>query len=354
MQFIKIPDGFAFTSSIKDIIINPGGNIPVKFSIKMGNTIVLPEETYYRNSDGVIIISDVGNILSAWLKSPRETAYLLDQQTTVADFTFVYSDHNSEYQNTHKIMRSDVEFDMTAGAFCSTHFLTLMFATKKTALGRRELLSFFSTSEGLKATVTVYYLVNGQLSTEAKERIPVGTGLVKYLDVSPSIFASENKKLLYYIVQVEQRTMRYEVDYTPFLQQTHFVYRNAFGVEDTFSCTGEASSEGKYERYYATFSGSYKNFKRKNLREFSVDTGILTQAGAYALDDMFSSDEIWLYDNLGLIKEVVILDQKVPRSSLPNEAPRFEFSYRLAQNNQRYKTAEYGRIFDSTFDKTFN
>lgn len=352
MQIIKQPDSFCFTSSLGDIVINPGSEQLVTFSIRMGATVVLPTETYSSDPDGVIYITGLGEVLSAWLRTDGPTAYLLKQQTTVTEFIFIY---NGSLEKRHTIMRSDVDFDMTAAAFCNTHFLSLMFSTKTTVAGRRELLAFYDArSTSMTATVNAYYLSAGSIINNTSQRAAIGSGAIKYLDVSPAIFHSEGKRLLYYTVSIGERTIRYELDYTAFLQQTHFVYRNCFGVEDTFTCIGEAASEGKFERYYATFSGGYKNFKRKNLREYTIDTGILSQAAAYALDDMFSSEEIWLYDEHGLIKEIVILDQKVVRSSLPDEMPRFEFTYRLTQSNQRYKTALYGRIFDSTFDKTFN
>lgn len=352
MQIIKQPDSFCFTSSLGDIVISPENNSPITFSIKQGNTVILPEESYYRNTDGVVYITGIGDVLSSWLRTDGPSAYLLKQQVNVVEFTFIY---NGSLQKRHTVMRSDVDFDLTAAAFCNTHFLSLMFSTKTTATDRKELLSFYATgSATTTATVNACYRSAGSIINNTFQRPAIGNGSVKHLDVSPAIFHSQGKQLLYYTVSIGERSMRYELDYTAFLQQTHFVYRNCFGVEDTFTCIGEAASEGKFERYYATFGGGYKNFKRKNLREYTADTGILSQAAAYALDDMFSSEEIWLYDEHGLIKEIVILDQKVIRSSLPDEIPRFEFTYRLTQSNQRYKTALYGRIFDSTFDKTFN
>lgn len=352
MNIIKQPDSFCFTSSMSDIVISPDNDQAITFSIKMGGTVVLPTETYYRNRDGVVYIIGIGNVLSAWLRSDGPQAYLLKQQVNVAEFSFIY---NGNIVNKHVVMRCDVDFDMTATAFCNTHFLTLMFSNKTTAIGRKEILSFYQPGTGtVSATVNAAYLEDGNISTISYQRSSVGSNSVKYLDVSSTIFVSPGKKLLYYTVTLGERVMRYEIDYTPFLQETHFVYRNCFGVEETFTCVGEISSEGKFERYYATFSGGYKNFKRKNLKEYSVDTGMLTQAAAYAIDDMFSSEEIWLYDEQGVIKEVVILDQSVKRSSLPDEMPRFGFSYRLTQSNQRYKTAMSGRIFDATFDRSFN
>ena len=356
MRILKQPDSFCFTSSLGDIVISPDSSDPITFSIKMGDTIVLPTEKYYRNTDGVVYITGIGDVLSNWLRSDGPIAYLLKQQINVADFTFIYNGNQNGSQETkHTVMRCDVDFDTTAGTFCNTHFLTLMFSTKKTTFGRREILAFYAKeSLSTTATVNVAYLVDGKITSGSFERAAIGSGTVKYLDVSPDIFKAAGKQLLYYMVTLGERSMKYEIDYTPFLQETHFVYRNCFGVEDTFTCLGEATSEGKFERYYATFGGGYKTFKRKNLREYTVNTGLLTQAAAYAIDDMFSSEEIWLYDQLGPIKEIVILDQSVKRSSLPDEMPRYEFSYRLTQSNQRYKTATSGRIFDATFDRSFN
>lgn len=352
MRILKQPDSFCFTSSMGDIVISPDSSLPITFTIQMGDIIVLPTEKYYRNTDGVVYITGIGDVLSNWLRREGPAAYLLKQQINVAEFTFIY---NGSQQTKHTVMRCDVDFDMTAGAFCNTHFLTLMFSTKKTALSRREILAFYAKdSLSTTATVNATYLAAGKISSGSFERAAIGSGTVKYLDVSPDIFKAQGKQLLHYTVTLGERSMKYEIDYTPFLQATNFVYRNCFGVEDTFTCVGEATSEGKFERYYATFSGGYKNFKRKNLREYTVNTGLLTQAAAYAIDDMFSSEEIWLYDKLGAIKEIVILDQSVKRSSLPDEMPQYEFSYRLTQSNQRYKTVTAGRIFDATFDRSFN
>lgn len=352
MRILKQPDSFCFTSSLGNIVISPDGPEPITFSIKMGEITVLSTEKYYRDTDGVIYITGIGDVLSNWLRSDGPAAYLLKQQSNVAEFIFIYNDSR---QTKHTVMRCDVDFDMTAGAFCNTHFLTLMFSKKKTAFSRREILAFYSVDLlPINATITAEYLESGKKATESFQRPAIGNGSVKYLDVSPSLFQINGKQLLYYTVIVGERSMKYEIDYTQFLQETHFVYRNCFGVEDTFTCVGEATSEGKFERYYATFDGGYKNFKRKNLREYTINTGLLTQAAAYAIDDMFSSEEIWIYDELGPIKEIVILDQSVKRSSLPDEMPRYEFSYRLTQSNQRYKTATSGRIFDATFDRSFN
>lgn len=352
MNFLRQPDSFCFTSGVGDIIIQLTGSEEfVDFSIRLGSVVVLPQERYYPDASRVVTISDVGELLSHWLREDKAIAFLLKRQETVLDFTFVYN----ATTKSHRVMRCDVDFDVTAAYFCGKAFLNLMFSSKETHVARRETLAFYSaTAQPPVATVTASYLSGNAVVEEVFQRPLVGIGPVWYVDVSPRLFVKADRQLLFYTVEEEGRTMRYEIARTPFLQQTHFVYRNAFGIEDTFTCVGEAGSKGVYERYYATLNGSYKNFKRKNLREYSADTGVLSQAQAYCVDDMFSSEEIWLYDESGLIKEVVILDQKVERSSLPDEMPRFEFTYRLTQSNQRYKTVLPRNIFDATFDRSFN
>ena len=59
--------------------------------------------------------------------------------------------------------------------------------------------------------------------------------------------------------------------------------------------------------------------------------------------------------NLDGGKEVVITDSKSELSNDDDELPRFTFSYQYAQRIQNVlQMNRVGRIFDNTFDHTFN
>ena len=54
-------------------------------------------------------------------------------------------------------------------------------------------------------------------------------------------------------------------------------------------------------------------------------------------------------------KEVVITESKSEQSNDPDELTRFTFSYQYAQRNHNVVEMEReGRVFDNTFDNTFN
>ena len=77
------------------------------------------------------------------------------------------------------------------------------------------------------------------------------------------------------------------------------------------------------------------------------------------LDDLFRSKCVRvanLYDGTVVPgKEVLITDSKSSYSNDDAELPRFTFTYQYAQRNHNVVQLERaGRIFDNTFDNTFN
>lgn len=241
-----------------------------------------------------------------------------------------------------------------AGHFCDTHFLSILLGTKITARHRLEFLHYLGTDV---ATVTALY----SDGTELTFTPPKVQGNDKYttIDVSPDRFASEGRLLLSFTVSAGERQQRFimdleEPDCAPVL-----IFENSFGCEELIYCTGTHKVAPSYKRSNTFIDGKFRNYEIVEERTFKADTGYLNTAMANWLDDLFRSQMVRVvnfYDGQPDVgKEVTLSDSKSEMSNDDDEMPRFTFSYRYSQRNQNVVDLQRaGRIFDNTFDNTFN
>ena len=114
-----------------------------------------------------------------------------------------------------------------------------------------------------------------------------------------------------------------------------------------------------YKRSAAYIGRIQKNYKIDETRAYKANTGPLNLAMANWWDEVFRSDSVRVvnfYDghpNVG--KDLLITDSKSEYSNDDAEIPRFTFTYQYAQRNHNVvQLLRAGRIFDNTFDNTFN
>ena len=115
----------------------------------------------------------------------------------------------------------------------------------------------------------------------------------------------------------------------------------------------------EYTRDSAVIGGKNINYRITEKRIFKADTGPLTTAMANWADDLFRSDEVYIVNIYGgeaaVGKQVTISDSKSDNDNLLETIPRFTFSYAYAQRQHNVLDMHRaGRIFDNTFDNTFN
>ena len=90
-------------------------------------------------------------------------------------------------------------------------------------------------------------------------------------------------------------------------------------------------------------------------RNFKANTGWLTTDMADWADELFRSQEVYLWVDGQCGREVVITDSTSIISNEDSDMPSFDFTYQYSQrlHNVMQRT-HAGRIFDNTFDHTFN
>lgn len=241
-----------------------------------------------------------------------------------------------------------------ADTFCSNHFLSILLGRKITAEGRLEFLHYLGTDQ---ASVIAEY-ADGTTATFTPPAVQ-GNGRYTTIDVSPDRFKTADKQLIGFTARAGERYQEFVMDLDAPDCAPILIFENSFGCEELVYCTGTHKVSPSYKRNNTYIDGILKNYDIEETRTFKADTGFLNVAMANWLDDLFRSSYVRVVNfyngspNIG--KEVALSDSKSEVSNDDDDLPHFTFSYRYAQRNQNVVDIQRaGRIFDNTFDYTFN
>ncbi len=329
-----------FTSGMPDVTI-PGTDGTSQLVTVSCNGEDLLSETLWPVGN-IITLSELGELLEPYARKLLVCSVSISAGSTTAAFTVMYA-------------MADV--GISAETFYNGYFLSILMGTKVTAAGRRELLWYYGNDE---AIVRAVYSDGSQVAFAAT--VVGGTSQYTCIDVSPDNFVASGKQLVEYGVTAGSRHQLYEMDLSepdcaPILE-----FYNSFGVWEYIYCTGTHQVSPEYKRSSVRIGGQLRNYRIEETRTFKADTGILNTAMANWADDVFRSPEVYVVNVIsGSVvsadggKEIVITDSKSDNSNDDDHMPRFTFSYQYAQRIQNVlQMNRVGRIFDNTFDHTFN
>lgn len=340
-----------FSSTIPDVIYTISG---VRSGVKMtidGEEVF--SEMLYPVS-GVVTISDLPSLLTPYARKKLKVTLVI----TITDV-----DSNEKATSTQSISTSVIyctaDFvngadDVSASDFTTKYFLSILMGDKTTAAGRLEFLHYLGTDTA--AAVAKY-----SDGTSASFTPPTvkGNDVYTTIDVSPDRFATDGKTLVSYVVTAGARTQKFVMDLDQPDCAPVLLFVNSFGVEELIYCTGKHKVAPSYTRSSAYIGRKKRNYNIEESRKFSADTGFLTVAEQNWADELFRSDYVRVvnFKNGQPIvgKEVTISDSKSEVDNLDDTIARFTFDYEYAQNNHNVvDMGRAGRIFDNTFDYTFN
>jgi hypothetical protein len=338
LLMIKQPENRFFTSELGDIIIASPSR--VAFTMKI-NQVTILNESYEPDANFRIYIRDLDKVINAYIYDALSASVQFRMTTTADD----------EITLDTTALYCRVRIDRKASDFLPFYFLTMLQDSKTTNLKAREYLSLF-TDEPLLVTAKAKYR-DGSITEQTLAELD-GTEQVVTLDVSPSIFP-QPEDLMHYVILAGERFMNYFMRPDLPSEVLQFVFRNAFGVKETFTPTGLVSRQNEYENLFGTFEGSYIRYHVEMVKVYTAVTGILDESMAVWIEDLFISRDVFLLTPTGTEVEVCITEASVKRSSALQELTAFEFKFRLSRKNHHSFTAPSRvRIFDDSFDYTFN
>ena len=364
---LKQPTVLSFSSTMDDIVIKTTGTkIDLVLQATHGTTTeVLLDETYYPDDDGTITIGQPGDILTPWCRrygSVDVVAKITEhigngKDESDADYSETETDSTV---NIGTVLFANADPQVTASWFVENHFLTVLNGEKITAFGRTECLSAYGAST-LSVTARVLNTTTDEITSIALTLNPANTtGSIYDYNVSPQkifdLMAGTNEQqLLSYTCEAGKRHQSYRVITDDVPPAPCFVFQNSFGCWEYIYCTGTHSRSSKYTRSAAIIGGLKRNYNIEEERDFKAQTGWLNEAMADWAGELFLSQSIYLYVGGKMGKEVLINgDEKVEINNEDDNMPSFEFTWNYAQEQHNVMDAERQRIFDATFDYTFN
>ena len=350
ITMITSPSGYYFSSDVPDVKWSmTGDHAYVAIYIDDDETHMFGE-TLFPDRAGTVTMSDMGGLLLPYAKSRMTIAVRIELREEDKEFGTM-----GERELSFNVVYCAADVGTTASDFWGRHFLTLLDGPKVTAEGRLEYVHYIDPEGEATPRVTAAY---GDGSTAEFAPEAVGDNACKTLDVSPGLFKKEGKLLVGYTVSAGDRRQAFEMDLSTPDCAPVLIFVNSFGCDELVYCTGTHKVAPKYERSSAYVDGLKRNYQIEETREFTADTGVLNFAMANWLDDLFRSDSVRVvnfYDGEATVgKEVTITESKSEYTNDEDELPRFSITYQYAQKNHNVMDLRRGgRIFDNTFDYTF-
>ena len=350
VSIIKQPVSPCFSSMADDIVFRTDAENGVLTLdlICSGTRINIIDDTMYPDLGGCITVGDVSSLVE-----PYARQYL--NVTLECSFE---DESGSISISPVTVLYAKVDVGTTASWFTTNHFLTVLNGEKLTAVGREErLFAYGSSSVSVSADVETgagaFEVRTAQLNAAST------SDSISQFDVSPSnivsLLALTSGRLLGYTVTSGNRTQQFRVVEDHVLPAPSLLFVNSFGCMEFLHCVGTHKKESKYERKSTRVRGRLKNYRVNEDRQFTANTGWLNEGMADWADELFRSDEIYLWVNGQRGREVIVSESKSEITNEDDNMPAFEFTYTYAQRiHNVMQPSHAGRIFDNTFDHTFN
>lgn len=320
-------------------VIEVTSNSDVSFTIAdSGGTIL---NGTYTPVDGTVRIYHLARLLRP----------LIDDVT--AAFTFT-ADSTSK---TVHVVQSGVTVSESAATFLPGFFLSAVMTERDTSLDRKELLYLIPIEATLPTVQAVCSYWNGESIVTATK--PVAGIIVAnepcYVDASASRFVdSELGTLVAYTIVAGERTMRFRVTTLPTSEHA-MLFHNTFGAWEPIYFAGMTEDAPEYTRETAYVNGKMQLYNLEETASFKSWTGPLRPSGVALARDLARCAKVFLLEGSETTDEVTITAVDVKHTSADNEIADFTFTWRRsAMWSVMLKTVRPPKLFDETFDETYN
>lgn len=351
-----------FSCSIPDVVFSISydrAEVTVTVT-KSGDSVVAFKEYLYPDASGLIRVLDLDVLLepytAKWLVFGVTVKVVEELLVEGNDGNQTVTDSLERSLHTTVICCKANILNTTPTDFCNNHFLSLIEGVRESAPGWREFLCFIGSGspscrawydDGSSRTHSVRVLASGDYTM---------------LDVSPDEYYVDGRRLMGYEITAGSRSQEYRVvyglenDIAPVL-----LFLNSFGVQELAYCTGEHQQVSSFDRKQGRIGRLKESYKILETERFKADTGVLSFPMANWWREVFRSKDVRILPvvNGGVVLEegipVVLTSEKAELSNAADHLPRFSFEYEYADRNHNiWDMRREGRIFDNTFDYTFN
>lgn len=337
INYADISSSYLFVSDLDVVVFSANSTLSLSIADAGGSTVL---SCSYTPVDGVVKVYDLDRLLSPLITG------------VMADFTFTVGGSS---QTLHFI-QSRTRVSMPANEFLDSHFLSSVTSGRDTTMDRKEMVTLLSPTEAVDVTATCVY-ANGETCVPQSVQLAsaLAAGQVHEVDCSPRLLVNDALgELVQYTINAGQRLMTYRVSPT----QTHrlaLLMRNNFGAWEPCYFHGMNEHDPKITRELALVAGSVRPLKIDVEDTCKSYTGPLRPGAVQLFRDLARAYDVMLLDGGVATDPVVISDAEVKHTDDDGSLPAFTFSWRrAAHTSAMFDVPVIPRIFDDTFDETFN
>lgn len=353
---ISHPGPLSFTGTMENLVLkSPSAQVRVAIKVTSAyGTHEVLNEVYYPDESSSVTIYHPGDLCEPYARqygSVTATASVYDITADGVQAAALDVDLGT-------VLFGNVDPQTDASTFCEHHFLTILMGPKTTALGRKECLSAYDAGD---LTVTAYIKKGGDITSVSGSLSPISTtGKVNDYNVSPDnirevLQLSDGQQLLQYSCQAGVRRQTYDMVIEKVPPAPSLAFLNSFGCWEYIHCTGTHKKSSKFTYSTAVVGDKTRNYAIQEQRQLTANTGSLSYAMAEWADELFRSQQVYLYTGGKMGKEVVVSDVKDEVTNEDDNMPSYEFTWMYAQKLHNVIDTETKRlrVFDGTFDYTF-
>lgn len=337
INYADISSSYLFVSDLDMVVFAAQSTMSLAITDAGGSTVI---SCSYTPVDGQVKVYDLDRLLSPLITG------------VMADFTFTVG---SSSQTLH-ILQSRTRVSMPAADFLDSHFLSSVTSGRDTALGRKEMVTLLSPSGSVNVTAACVY-ADGEMcvlqSVQLASSLP--SGVIHEVDCSPSLLVNDEiGTLVQYTINAGDRLMTFRVSPTS-TSRSAMLMRNDFGAWEPCYFTGMNDVNPAISREFVQVGGVMRPLAVDEQENFKSYTGPLRPGSLQLFRGLARSTEIILLNNGAVTDDaVVISEQDVKYNDDDGHLPAFTFTWHRASMRTMLRVPQTPRLFDDTFDETYN
>ena len=328
---------YVLVSELDALVIAGQSTVSLVIADAGGSTVL---SCSYTPVDGMVKVYDLDRLLSPLIAG------------VMADFTFVAGNTSK----TLHVVQSRTRVSESAAAFLAGHYLSGVMSDRDTAIGRKEMVTLLSPSGMVNVVAACVYADGGTCVLQSVQLASsLSPGVIHEVDCSPSLLVNDQLgQLVLYTVNAGDRLMTFRVSPTA----THhmaMLMRNDFGAWEPCYFTGMVETSPAITREFVQIGGVSRPLRIDEQENFKSYTGPLRPGTVQLFRALARSTEIVLLEDGNSTGDaVVVTDDELKHTDEDGHLPAFTFTWHRAARLSLLKVPKVPRLFDDTFDDTFN
>lgn len=336
INYADISSPYLLVSELDIVVFSASSSLELVIVDASGSTVI---SCSYAPVDGVVKVYDLDRLLSPLISG------------VMADFTFTVGNTST----TLHIIQSRTALSQSAADFIAGHFLSNVTSGRDTALGRKEMVTLLSPSETVNVVAACVYADGGSLTLSSVTLASnLASGQIHEVDVSPSLLVNDALGVLVqYTVNAGERLMTYRVSPTA-TSRCAMLMRNDFGAWEPCYFEGMNETAPDINREFVEVGGVQSPLRIDEQENFKSYTAPLRPGEVQLFRSLARSTEIFLLEDGVATDGVVLSGQDIKYTDDDGHLPSMTFTWHRASRLSKFNVPVIPRLFDDTFDETFN